>query len=82
MRISTAALAAVTALLMSGIAQAAHHHRHFARVVIHTPMPSADPMWLVDYNIVPRYQYRPRVDPYGPAVAPGEPEPGGLGIGQ
>jgi hypothetical protein len=62
-----------------------HHHRHIARVVIRTPVPSADAMWPVDYNIVPRYRYRPqddRVDPYGPPVARGEPEPGGLGIGQ
>jgi hypothetical protein len=85
MRISTAALAAGIALAMSGMAQAAHHHRHIARVVIRTPVPSADAMWPVDYNIVPRYRYRPqddRVDPYGPPVARGEPEPGGLGIGQ
>lgn len=86
MKISAAALAAGSALLLSCFAQATpHHHRHLARVVIRTPLPSADPTWPVDYNIVPRYRYRPqddRVDPYGPPVAPGEPEPGGLGIGQ
>jgi hypothetical protein len=37
MRTSTAALAAGIALAMSGMAQAAHQHRHIARVVIRTP---------------------------------------------
>ena len=86
MRMSRVALAIGIALSLSGFAQAApHHHRHLARIVIRTPLPSADPTWPVDYYIVPRYRYRPqddRVDPYGPPVASGEPEPGGIGIGQ
>jgi hypothetical protein len=57
MRISTAALAAGAALLLSGFAQAADHHRHLARVVIR-----AESDWPVDYNIVPRYRYRPQDD--------------------
>ena len=86
MRLSLATVATGAALLLSGLTHAAHNHRHpVTRVVVRTPAPSADPTWPVDYYIVPRYRYRPqddRVDPYGPPVAPGEPEPGGLGIGQ
>lgn len=51
------------------------------------PVVRRDPYWIPDYNIVPRYRYRPeddRVDtsPYAPPVAPGDVEPGGFGIGQ
>jgi hypothetical protein len=63
-------------------AQARHHKRpmHLARV----PIVALDPTWPVDYNIVPRYRYRPqddRVDtsPNAPPVAPGDIEPGGPG---
>lgn len=52
-----------------------------ARVVVVTP----DPYWVPDFNIVPRYRYRPeddRVDPYGKPLAPRGYEPGGFGIGQ
>ena len=41
------------------------------RPIIRVPVVRATPYW--DYNIVPRYRYRPeddRVDPYGPPVAP------------
>ena len=41
------------------------------RPVIRVPIVTPTPYW--DYNIVPRYRYRPeddRVDPYGPPVAP------------
>ena len=44
--------------------------RRITRVPIITA-PAPPPYW--DYNIVPRYRYRPeddRVDPYGPPVAP------------
>jgi hypothetical protein len=41
------------------------------RPLIRVPVVRTIPYW--DYNIVPRYRYRPeddRVDPYGPPVAP------------
>ena len=41
------------------------------RPIIRVPIVRPAPYW--DYNIVPRYRYRPeddRVDPYGPPVAP------------
>jgi hypothetical protein len=57
------------------------------RIPITVPVVRADPYWIPDYNIVPRYRYRPeddRVDtsPYAPPVAWGDVEPGGFGIGQ
>jgi len=58
-----------------GTFSAAAHARK-AKVVREPPerlvvVPTTIPYW--DYNIVPRYRYRPeddRVDPYGPPVAP------------
>ena len=41
------------------------------RLIVRVPVVRTIPYW--DYNIVPRYRYRPeddRVDPYGPPVAP------------
>jgi len=41
------------------------------RLIVRVPVVRTIPYW--DYNIVPRYRYRPeddRVDPYGPHVAP------------
>ena len=41
------------------------------RPVIRVPIVTPTPYW--DYNIVPRYRYRPeddRIDPYGPPVVP------------
>jgi hypothetical protein len=50
---------------------------HRARV----PIVASDPTWSVDYNIVPRYRYRPQDDRVdnAPPVAPGDIEPGGPG---
>jgi hypothetical protein len=83
MRTMTIAVALVTALVLFPASQARHHHRramHLARV----PIVTSDPTWPVDYNIVPRYRYKPqddRVDtsPNAPPVAPGDVEPGGPG---
>jgi hypothetical protein len=83
MRYTTFAITFGVGLVLCPAAQARHHHRanHLARVPI-VSIAARDPSWPVDYNIVPRYRYRPqddRVDPYGPPVAPGDIEPGGPG---
>ncbi|MGJ4938978.1 hypothetical protein ACQR1W_00270 [Bradyrhizobium sp. HKCCYLS1011] len=62
-------------------------HRIVITAPVRVPVLMRDPYWIPDYNIVPRYRYRPeddRVDtsPYAPPVAPGDVEPGGFGIGQ
>jgi hypothetical protein len=82
MKSSTLILTFGVALALCPPAQARHHNRpmHLARV----PIVALDPTWPVDYNIVPRYRYRPeddRVDtsPNAPPVAPGDIEPGGPG---
>jgi hypothetical protein len=83
MRTMSIAAALGTALALCPAAQARHHPQramHLARV----PIVTSDPTWRVDYNIVPRYRYRPqddRVDtsPDAPPVAPGDIEPGGPG---
>jgi hypothetical protein len=82
MKSSTLILTFGVALALCPPAQARHHKRpmHLARV----PIVALDPTWPVDYNIVPRYRYRPqddRVDtsPNAPPVAPGDIEPGGPG---
>ncbi|CCD85629.1 conserved exported protein of unknown function [Bradyrhizobium sp. ORS 285] len=92
MRAITITLALATAAALSATAQAAS--RLESRRVVQRPerlvidVPAArDPFWIPDYNIVPRYRYRPeddRVDtsPYAPPVARSEPRPGSLGIGQ
>lgn len=95
MRTMTVALALGTAVLGTAtmVWTAAHAEtRVEVRRVVHreplrVPVVRSDPWWIPDYNIVPRYHYRPeddRVDtsPYAPPVAPGDVEPGGLGIGQ
>jgi hypothetical protein len=78
--VATAALALCTAA-----------HADSVRKTPHSPtrvfVVKSDPYWVPDYNIVPRYRYRPqddRVDtsPNAPPVAPGDVEPGGYGIGQ
>jgi len=67
-------------LALCPAAQARHQKQpHRPVVVITSPLAARDSSWPVDYNIVPRYRYRPqddRVDPFGPPVAPGEIEPG------
>jgi hypothetical protein len=73
MRIMTVALG--TALILCNLAtfSAAAHARKtkVVRELVRVPVVTTTPYW--DYNIVPRYRYRPqddRVDPYGPPVAP------------
>jgi hypothetical protein len=77
MRIMTGALALGAALLLGSPGPfGAAAHAQEARVgrdrthIVVRPLLQPTP-W--DYNIVPRYRYRPeddRVDPYGPPVAP------------
>jgi len=78
MRIMTVALGTALVLCNLGTISTAAHARK-AKVVreprerptIRVPVYGTIPYW--DYNIVPRYRYRPeddRVDPYGPPVAP------------
>jgi hypothetical protein len=73
MRIMTVALGTALVLCNLGTFSAAAHARKAKvdRELVRVPVVAATPYW--DYNIVPRYRYRPqddRVDPYGPPVAP------------
>jgi hypothetical protein len=76
MRIMTAfALGAAVVLgslaTFDGAAHAQNANVVRERPLIRVPVVRTLPYW--DYNIVPRYRYRPeddRVDPYGPPVAP------------
>jgi hypothetical protein len=84
MKVLTVALALGVAVSLGAAAHASRHSRVANLVRVPVTKPSADPFWPVDYNIVPRYRYRPeddRVDtsPYAKPIAPGEPEPGPLG---
>ncbi|CCE00855.1 hypothetical protein [Bradyrhizobium sp. STM 3809] len=81
--------AALSATALTGARAEARpsHHRPLRVVIAGPPAVRQDPYWVPDYYIVPRYRYRPqddRVDtsPYAPPVAPGDVEPGSLGIGQ
>jgi hypothetical protein len=81
MRIITLALASM--LATSGFARAVDRH-HRIRVIVTAPMAAADPAWPVDYNIVPRYRYRPQDDridtsPNAKPVAPSNGDFGGTG---
>ena len=79
------ALACSPAVQARTLYQRAHHLVRVPVVVPNGLPPGWSPSWPIDYNIVPRYRYRPqddRVDPYGPPVALSEPEPGGDTIGQ
>ena len=83
MKRSISVLTLGVAIALSSAAQARDHHQRFARLT-RVPIVTSDPSWPVDYNIVPRYRYRPqddRVDtsPNAPPVAPGDIEPGGPG---
>jgi hypothetical protein len=80
MRIMTVAIGAALLLGDLGTFGAAAHAQN-ARVVreprerpiVRVPIVRTTPPPYWDYNIVPRYRYRPeddRVDPYGPPVAP------------
>ena len=75
----TAACALGTALVLSTLATSAADARMRKTVVVREPQqrlivtaPVLRPTpW--DYNVVPRYRYRPeddRVDPYGPPLVP------------
>ena len=73
MRIMTVALGTALVLCNVGTFSAAAHARKakVVRELVRVPVVTPTPYW--DYNIVPRYRYRPqddRVDPYGPPVAP------------
>ena len=78
MRIVIGALGTALVLCNLGTFSAAVHAQRAQvvrepreRPIIRVPVVRATPYW--DYNIVPRYRYRPqddRVDPYGPPVAP------------
>ena len=73
MRIMTVALGTALILCNLGTFSAAAHARKakVVRELVSVPVVTTTPYW--DYNIVPRYRYRPqddRVDPYGPPVAP------------
>jgi len=84
----TVVLALGTAMALWTTAHAEMRGRRVVhRIPITVPVVRADPFWIPDYYIVPRYRYRPeddRVDtsPHAPPVAPGDVEPGGFGIGQ
>jgi len=73
MRIMTVALGTALILCNLGTFSTAAHARKakVVRELVRVPVVTTTPYW--DYNIVPRYRYRPqddRVDPYGPPVAP------------
>jgi len=74
MRIMTVAFALGTALVLCNLGTfsiVAHAQQPRERPLTRVPVFQTTPYW--DYNIVPRYRYRPqddRVDPYGPPVAP------------
>jgi hypothetical protein len=73
MRIMTVALGTALILCNLGTFSAPAHARKakVVRELVRVPVVTPTPYW--DYNIVPRYRYRPqddRVDPYGPPVAP------------
>jgi hypothetical protein len=72
MRYMTFAMAFGVGLALYPAAQARHSHHHRPVVVGDTPLSVRDSSWPVDYNIVPRYRYRPQddcVDSYGPPVS-------------
>jgi hypothetical protein len=84
---TTVALALGALLALSAAGSNAEAQDMRGRPLIRVPVVKQDPYWVPDYNIVPRYRYRPqddRVDtsPYAPPVALSDPEPGGIGIGQ
>jgi hypothetical protein len=83
MRTITLALVLGMTLVLSVAARADSDHR--AAPLIRVPVVAPpDPFWVPDYNIVPRYRYRPqddRVDtsPNAPPVAPSDGDFGGTG---
>jgi hypothetical protein len=62
---------ALGAALLSNVAALAQNREQRERPLIRVPIVTTTPYW--DYNIVPRYRYRPeddRVDPCGGPVVP------------
>ena len=84
MRLMSIMLALGAAL---AICPAAEAHRHYRKTLVRVPVVTApDSYWVPDFNVVPRYRYRPeddRVDtsPNAPPVARGEPEAGQVNPG-
>ena len=73
MRIMTVALGTALILCNLGTFSAAAQARKakVVRELVRVPVVTTTPYW--DYNIVPRYRYRPqddRIDPCGPPVVP------------
>ena len=65
------ALSVVLALVATALTATTAQARTAKPVRVIVTVPAVTPYW--DYNIVPRYRYRPeddRVDPYGPPVVP------------
>ena len=65
------ALSVVLALVAMALTAATAQARTAKPVRVIVTVPAVTPYW--DYNIVPRYRYRPeddRIDPYGPPVVP------------
>ncbi len=86
MRKVIAALALGTALC--AIVSSAEARRAQDKPLIRVPITTSNTDWVPDYNVVPRYRYRPRmtrVDPHGKPVVPSAPlgalEYGGSGYG-
>jgi hypothetical protein len=74
--------------MVAGLALGAAAHAGSIRKPLHrpirVPVVMSDPYWVPDYNIVPRYRYRPeddRVDtsPTAKPVAPDDGDYGGTG---
>jgi hypothetical protein len=70
MRMMTAAL--VLATMLWAIGSSAEARKVSRNSFVGTPVVAHDPYWVPDYNVVPRYRYRPqddRVDT-GPTARP------------
>jgi hypothetical protein len=83
MKATTFALVLGTALALSTMARA-DQDRPSARLIRVPVVTPSDPFWVPDYNIVPRYSYRPqddRVDtsPNARPMAPSDGDFGGTG---
>ena len=83
MKTTTFALVLGTTLALCTMARADQDHPspRLIRVPVVTP---SDPFWVPDYNIIPRYRYRPqddRVDtsPNAKPIAPSDGDFGGTG---
>jgi hypothetical protein len=79
MRTMNVALALGAALALCGAA-----HAEVRKALVRVPVVKADPYWVPDYNIVPRYRYNPRDDrvdtsPYAKPVVTDTDQLGGTG---